>query len=88
MPNDTREPQSYGSQADWQTGNTGQQVNKPAPTADPEDPHLGGLVSDEQLADNVQPEGAAEGASTPVQKVTSREGGAKRDSYFKKRDYE
>ncbi len=89
MPNDTREPQSYGSQADWQTGKTGQQVNEPAPAADPEDPNIGGRVSDVQLADNVQPEGAAEGASTtPVQRVTSREGGAKRDSYFKKRDYE
>lgn len=63
-------------------------MNEPAPAADPEDPHLGGRVSDVQLADNAQPEGTASGESTPVQKVTARDGGAKRDSFFKKRDYE
>lgn len=102
MPDDKREPQSYGSQADWVTGETGQRVHDPkAPPPEQErafyderresetsDEAQGGLVSDFQLAENVQPEGAPTGADTPVQKVTTREGGAKRDSFFKKRDYE
>jgi hypothetical protein len=95
MPNDTREPQSYGSQSDWQSGKTGQQVHDPKSAGtrvdEPEDADRGGRVSDVQLADNVQPvTGAtsATGADVPVQKVTSRDTGAKRESYFRKRDYE
>ncbi|HKR62677.1 MAG TPA: hypothetical protein VJZ00_03005 [Thermoanaerobaculia bacterium] len=32
MPNDTREPASYGSGSDWVTGKTGQQPNDPKST--------------------------------------------------------
>lgn len=88
MPNDTREPQSYGSGSDWQTGKTGQEVNEPVPPPTPDFPERGGLVSDVQLAENEEPEGTATGGEVPTQKVTSHDGGAKRDSYFKKRDYE
>jgi hypothetical protein len=55
-------------------------------------PHQGGHTSAAQLADHEQasaPAGnAAETDHQPVTKVTSNEGGAKRDSFFRKRDYE
>ena len=102
MPRDTREPQSYGSGSDWVTGRTGQQVNEqksePAPehrefyderrTSESTSPDQGGLTSDVQLADSAEPAGEATGEDSPVQKVTNQPGGAKRDSFFKKRDYE
>jgi hypothetical protein len=102
MPKDTREPQSYGSGADWVTGRTGQQVNEqkdaPAPEhrdfyderrgSDTNAPDQGGKTSDVQLAESAQPSGAPSGEHEPVTKVTSAEGGAKRGGFFKKRDYE
>jgi hypothetical protein len=53
--------------------------------------HQGGKTSDVQLAESDTPQGGgtgATGSSDPVTKVTSNESGAKRDSFFKKRDYE
>lgn len=54
--------------------------------------HQGGKTSDVQLAESDTPQGggATSGTSAkdPVTKVTSNESGAKRDSFFKKRDYE
>ena len=103
MPKETKEPQSYGSGSDWVTGKTGQQVNdqksEPAPEHRPfydesresetTDAHQGGHTSDVQLAENAaQPAGNASHAEPSVAKVTTNDGGAKRDSYFKKRDYE
>lgn len=92
MADKPREPQSYGSQADWQTGKTDQQVHDPKSTTpgvpEPDDTPTGGQISDYQLDENAQPAGVATGGSTPVQKVSTREGGAKRDSYFRRRDYE
>ena len=91
MPNDQREPQSYGSDADWVTGKTGQQVNEQTGEPAPEPREFedqGGKVSDVQLAENAQPGGRPEGEHEPVSKVTAAEGGAKRGGYFKKRDYE
>lgn len=102
MPKDMREPQSYGSEQDWTTGRTGEQVNdqksRPAPEhrefyddkreAESSTSYQGGKTSPFQLAENVQPEGEATGADVPVQKVTGEEGGARRDSFFKRRDYE
>ena len=102
MPKDQREPQSYGSNADWVTGRTGQQVNEqksePAPEhrefyderRDSETSHeaQGGKVSDVQLAENAQPGGRPEEEHEPVSKVTAAEGGTKLGGYFKKRDYE
>jgi hypothetical protein len=89
MPKDAREPQSYGSQADWLTGKTGQKVETPTPREStiPDDDVRGGHA--QQAADDTEADvGAVDDASMPVQKVTAREGGAKRDSYFRKRDYE
>ena len=93
------EPQSYGSQQDWQSGNVGEQVNrlKGSPNSQhsdfyeprhDRDSDVPNSVSPVQAAENVQPEGAPAGAETPTQKVTTATGGAKRGGYFKKRDYE
>lgn len=82
------EPQSYGSQGDWTSGETGQSVEKPASEPVREVENEGGSVSPVQLADTesapVIQHGADEG---PVQRVTSLPEGAKRDSFFKHRDY-
>ena len=102
MPGDTKEPQSYGSGADWVTGKTGEKVNPQAsvPPAEHRDfydsrrgsettgDHQGGHTSDHQLAESAEPAGQAAGESDPVKKVTAEPGGTKRDSYFRKRDYE
>lgn len=102
MPRDTKEPQSYGSEEDWVTGRTGQEVNDQASAPAPEHREFyderreaetsgsvqGGLVSDFQLAENAEAEGAPTGEHAPISKVTTTPGGAKRDSFFKKRDYE
>lgn len=102
MPKDMKEPQSYGSDKDWVSGNTGEQVNNPKsePTAKHRDfyddkqeeetsaSYQGGKTSPIQLAENVQREGDSREADAPGPKVTGEEGGAKRDSFFKKRDYE
>ncbi len=102
MPRDTKEPQSYGSGEDWVTGKTGQKVNPQAstPPAEHRDfydsrrgsettgDHQGGHTSDVQLAESAEPAGPTSGANDPVTKITAQDGGAKRDSFFKKRDYE
>ena len=101
MPKDQREPQSYGSEVDWVTGRTGQQVNEQKDTPAPEHREFyessheaetheaqGGKVSDVQLADNAQPAGTPVADDAPVPRVTTAEGGSKRGGYFKKRDYE
>lgn len=94
-----REPQSYGSDQDWVSGRTGQNVNDPksAPpevheefyesrrgpeTAKPDAP------AEATHQHSAPPVAKAEGSDLPVQRVTSREGGAKRDSYFRRRDYD
>ncbi|HUR79125.1 MAG TPA: hypothetical protein VM733_00060 [Thermoanaerobaculia bacterium] len=97
-----REPQSYGSGSDWVTGRTDQKVNDQKSTPAPEhqefyderresetsSPAQGGRTSDVQLAESAQPTGTTAGDRAPVQNVTGADGGAKRDSFFKKRDYE
>ncbi|HEX2062028.1 MAG TPA: hypothetical protein VHK90_14900 [Thermoanaerobaculia bacterium] len=102
MPRDTKEPQSYGSQQDWVTGRTGEKVNDPKGAPAPEHrefyderresetthEHQGGRTSDVQLSENQEPMGAPAGEDLPGKSVTVREGGAKRDSYFRRRDYE
>lgn len=102
MPGKTKEPQSYGSQNDWVTGRTGEQPTDPsAPPAEEHrdfyaeeregegnEPHQGGRMSPVTMSENQQRTGRSEGASTPTQAVTARIGGAKRNSFFKRRDYE
>ena len=96
------EPQSYGSQGEWVTGNTGENVNrqKSEPTAEHSGfyegrrdsetsaPHQGGDVSEVQARDNVQPaRGAADDDANANKRVSGQETGAKRSSFFKDRDY-
>lgn len=102
MPKDAREPQSYGSDADWVTGKTGEQVNEQASSPPPEHrdfyddrresetsgPTQGGMTSDFQLAESQQPEGHSDDPVSPISGVTTAAGGSKRGSYFRKRDYE
>jgi hypothetical protein len=102
MPRDTKEPQSYGSGKDWVTGRTGQEVNdqeaEPAPEhrefyegrreSETSSPDQGGRTSDVQLAESDRVEGRPTGEYAPQSSVTTRETGAKRDSFFRKRDYE
>jgi hypothetical protein len=97
-----REPQSYGSSEEWVTGKTDQKVNDPKSAPAPEHqefyderresessaPHQGGHTSDVQLAESVQPVANARDDGNPTTGITTQESGAKRDSYFKKRDYE
>lgn len=103
MPeNKGKEPQSYGSRDEWLTGKTGEVVNPPIEEkssqrgdfyesrreSETSSPNQGGNVSPQQLADNVRPSGGDnEPPEVPTQKVTDQKGGAKRDSFFKDRDY-
>ena len=49
----------------------------------------GGKTSPVQLAENVQPgSGRPTGDDSPIPGVTTTDGGAKRNGYFKRRDYE
>lgn len=53
--------------------------------------YQGGRTSPVQLADNAgnaAPTGHASDEELPTKKVTTAPGGAKRDSWFRKRDYE
>ena len=97
-----KEPQSYGSQKDWVTGNVGETVNqqKRTPPAAEEEFYddrrssetsglnQGGQVSDVQLAENDETARAELSRDDqPVTKVTDEKGGAKRGGFFKDRDY-
>lgn len=101
MARDEREPQSYGSGPDWTTGKTGQNVNEQAGVPQPQHadfyddrresednaPAQGGRVS-ESHRDAAPPESSGFEEEAPVTKVTLAEGGARRTSFFKRRDYE
>jgi hypothetical protein len=93
MPKDGKEPQSYGSGADWVTGKTGQEVNDQdtgvVPAASrPPDEKAGGTPALHDGEPSAHPTITAQGDHAPITGVTSSEGGSKRDGYFKKRDYE
>lgn len=97
-----KEPQSYGSQGDWVTGNVGEEVNrlKGHPNSQHGDfsesrrdsegsaPGQGGKVSPEGEADKASPRetSATDGDAAP-RNVSTAETGAKRGGYFKDRDY-
>jgi len=92
------EPQSYGSQAEWNSGDVGQTVNRQKSEPTPQNAEfyesrhdhdeIPGTTSPLQIAESVEPIGATTGDDKPVQKVTGQPTGAKRGGYFKKRDYE
>ncbi|HEY2094057.1 MAG TPA: hypothetical protein VGJ81_19475 [Thermoanaerobaculia bacterium] len=82
------EPQSYGSQGDWASGKTGQSVDKPESEPVHEVENEGGSVSPVQFADTKSADVIQHGADdVPASRVTSADTGAKRDSFFKDRDY-
>lgn len=86
-----KEPQSYGSQGDWVTGNVDQEVNRLK--GHPNSQHgefreQGGKPSPEQIEENVQPGDACElDGDAPPRNVSTRPSGAKRGSFFRDRDY-
>ena len=98
-----KEPQSYGSQGEWVTGDVGQEVNRlkghrnsqhgdfyeSRHDSERSAADQGGKVSPEQLDDNAQAVGEAceVDGDAPVRNVDMAEGGARRGSYFKDRDY-
>lgn len=102
MPKESKEPQSYGSGRDWVTGRTGEHVNDPKAEPPPEHRDFyddrresesstaaqGGIASEIHTADDADPNPGDSGDESPISKVTAQSGGAKRDSFFKKRDYE
>jgi len=93
MPKDQKEPQSYGSGADWLTGKTGQEVNDQdsgvvqASALAPGE-KAGGTPATHDEEPSAHPTITAKGDHAPVTGVTSAEGGTKTGGYFKKRDYE
>jgi hypothetical protein len=72
MADRKNEPQSYGSKNEWLTSNKGQTAN---------DSERGDFYA------NGRTEKAQDDDEEPEKKVSSQTSGAKRDSYFKKRDY-
>ena len=96
-----REPQSYGSQGDWVSGNVDQEVNrqKDTPASDPHfyesrrdseesDSDQGGKVSRFQAEESAgwYPQ-ASDSGNESVQKVSAQKKGAKRGGFFRDRDY-
>ena len=93
------EPQSYGSEGDWASGKTGQDVNrlKGHPNSQRGDFYESRHSDDEAEPASTSPVQIAERehapASTqaelddPAHKVAAAKSGARRDGYFKRRDY-
>ncbi len=103
MPRDEKEPQSYGSQSDWTTGHTGETPSRedgePASQADFYDSRResetnaarqGGFGQPEWTdhVDVLRPAPVDPSVDDHVRKVTADKGGAKREGFFKRRDYE
>jgi hypothetical protein len=92
-----KEPQSYGSEESWVTGDVGQEVNrqKGHPNSQHADfyashseegsgPDQGGRVSPQQANENARPAGPSIDDDETLPKKVAW---AKTGSYFKKRDY-
>jgi hypothetical protein len=103
MADKKNEPQSYGSQAEWVKGDVGQTVNRQNSEALPAKGDFyesrigseksrdaeGGHVSVVQLAEGSQTGGPARDVDAqPTGGVATADGGAKRESFFRNRDYE
>lgn len=103
MPGRMKEPQSYGSEGDWTSGKVGGEVTDQAAEPRPEhrefyddkresehnESYQGGLNSPVQMAENRAFRGTGSGEpEASIPRVTTAEGGARRDSFFKRRDYE
>ena len=77
------EPQSYGSQAEWLTGKTGQTVNR-APEGSGQSDVVAAQPGETDPPGRAQPIADDE---QPARKVTGTASGAKRGGFFKERDY-
>ena len=78
------EPQSYGSQAEWVTGKTGQTVNRSPESQAEEVEAVAVQPGESDPAGHAEPIAESE---QPVSRVTSTPDGAKRGGFFKDRDY-
>ncbi len=104
MAEEMKEPQSYGSQSDWTTGRTGEHVNDPASGKPAEHrdfydsrreketsaPDQGGQLQPKWTddVDVLRPAAGLSEKDDPARNVAAEFSGARRDSYFRKRDYE
>jgi hypothetical protein len=104
MPRDENEPQSYGSQADWQKGDTGQEVSplsghpgsqnadfyESRRESETNAPDQGGLSQPEWTdhVDVLRPIQTVAEVGDSARKITGDKGGARREGFFRKRDYE
>ncbi len=100
MAGEGKEPQSYGSEGGWVSGKTGQRPNDPKATPPAEHrefyenrqeetdsrSHQGGQISSVQLQDQPRVTHYAPDERSPSP-ITQKHSGAKRESYFKNRDY-
>ena len=101
MANDKTEPQSYGSQDEWNSGHVAQSVNpqKQQPPAEHAEfydsrhesehtaPNRGGEVSPEQRAENVAPQ--HDDRAVEIETHDELKGVTNRQTgYFRKRDFE
>ncbi len=92
-----KEPQSYGSEGDWTSGDVGQEVNRQDSRAgenvrqqEHSDPHQGGETPEHQKADDSMVLESCDVFDTGdegAKKVTDLPGGARRNGFFKDRDY-
>lgn len=103
MPREEKEPQSYGSQGDWVSGETGQKVEQQYERTDVENagfyesrtesangPRQGDVMQPEwtDFVDVLEPAGIRPEVDDPAWKVTAERNGAKRSGFFKSRDYD
>jgi hypothetical protein len=102
MPKDMKEPQSYGSEKDWVTGKTGNEVNDqdsaPPPAqqefyddrreSESSDSYSGGKTSPVQVAENLAAARNTPGDAVPRDEGAREIDGSRKESYFKQRDYE
>jgi hypothetical protein len=104
MPRDEKEPQSYGGQGGWVSGGTGQNLNGSGDRTDVQHddfyaprretevnvPPLGGGPQPAWTdhVDVLQPVSTVTEVEDPARKVTAEKGGARREGFFKSRDYQ
>jgi hypothetical protein len=104
MPNEQKEPESYGSERDRVSGYTGQHVGDTTAARTPEHADFhdsrreketsgndqGGLSQPEWTdhVDVLRPAAGEARVDDPTRKVTATFAGARREGFFRKRDYE
>ncbi len=102
MPRDEKEPHGYGSQGDWVSGSNSENVTGSgsrtdvqhddfyAPRRESEVSSPLGGGSQPEWTDHVdvlQPVSTVAEVEDPARKVSAEKGGAKREGFFRSRDY-